>query len=183
MLFLTALEELRTSGRPDFAGVVYDSAPSAVISPVAGRAATDLRDALRAVPTKFRRTSRRPRGRATAQVAGPVVAALAGLSARETLSAIGNVLPAAAAALPHRKAHFDFFDAVRDPARNRPRKELVVYGAGDRLVPARAVEQFAALRRDQGSDVTAFDFGAASGHVAHFLNDPQRYKDLVADWA
>ena len=111
------------------------------------------------------------------------MAALAGLSARETLSAIGNVLPAAAAALPHRKAHFDFFDAVRDPARNRPRKELVVYGAGDRLVPARAVEQFAALRRDQGSDVTAFDFGAASGHVAHFLNDPQRYKDLVADWA
>tara|TARA_B110001452_G_C15133256_1_gene394801 strand:+ start:155 stop:958 length:804 start_codon:yes stop_codon:yes gene_type:complete len=64
---------------------------------------------------------------------------------------------------------------------NPPRRELMVYGDEDALIPAAHVEAFVRLRESQGSTVRTL-LCTGSPHVSHLRTNPSQYAHAIEEF-
>jgi len=119
-------------------------------------------------------------------VGGPITTLLTGLSAKEKLSAMYNLVPYAITSTllhPFRGNPLGWFGGLRNPAINSTDwPQLMLYSGGDWIVPASQVEEFAAVRESQGTSVNLHRFPDDSPHVKHYRNRPGDYEEVVTKW-
>ena len=137
-------------------GVVYDSAPSPTISPVAG----PLIAWLSGGSTMWERL----------------------VKVYLTLWPAFLAFPGRMAHMVHFNGLFDVSVNVPHASVNVPRRELFMYSDGDRIVWSNHVDQFVRRRRDQGAVVETETFGKDSPHVGHFRTHPGAYRAAVGRW-
>lgn len=132
-------------------GAIYDSCPSKWISPIAA----------------------------------PVVIAAASSSQHEAAIKIAEHMPHAlvsTAISPFVKSEppFGDFPLVHDASINKPRPELFIFSDADKIINSEAVENFAARRAAQGSDVRKLRF-LDSSHCGHLRKHPIQYVAAVEE--